>query len=545
MLLEVGPGTTLLGLARRAAAEAPFEAVPTLRQGATSRSGGGGGGVGCGRRAWPSTGRRYQDDAGGRRIDLPTYPFQRERHWAAAGLERRPAPAVRRDAREHPLLGHRLVEANAADVSVWEGAVDLATFPYLVDHRVQGRVIVPATAYLEMVVAAGAEAFGARPLTLGRIKLHAPLALDSDTVARTQTVLAGSPGRRAWRSRSRAAGDAAGVEAGPGRCTPRAGWRSRRRRGSTLDLGGGPRAVRGRGRRRGVLPPARRSAATTGARASAVSPTCGADRTRRSPRSGRPQALADDLERYRFHPALADAAGHALAATIPLEASAGPLGGAFVGGALDRFVFYRAPRGRLFTHARRRDVGGPGNVLTGDVRLVDETGAVVAEVQGARLWYLDAGAGRRGGRHAGASTLRDPVAAGADGHRPSPPARGRWLIFADADGVGAAVAARLSGDGAGCVLVEPGERYEQLAARSVPRAARRPRRRAPTPRRPCSAAAGCAGHRSPLEPRRQGRTGRHRRPISRPLSAWAAAASCRSSRSWRRRGGRAGCRSGW
>ena len=62
-----------------------------------------------------------------------------------------------------------------------------------------------------------------------------------------------------------------------------------------------------------------------------------------------PQALADDLERYRFHPALADAAGHALAATIPLEASAGVLGGAFVGGALDRFVFRRAPRGRLFS----------------------------------------------------------------------------------------------------------------------------------------------------------------------------------------------------
>ena len=31
-------------------------------------------------------------------------------------------------------------------------------------------------------------------------------------------------------------------------------------------------------------------------------------------------------------------------------------------------------------------------MLTGDVRLVDESGAIVAEVQGARLWYLATGA---------------------------------------------------------------------------------------------------------------------------------------------------------
>jgi NAD(P)-dependent dehydrogenase (short-subunit alcohol dehydrogenase family)/acyl carrier protein len=96
------------------------------------------------------------------------------------------------------------------------------------------------------------------------------------------------------------------------------------------------------------------------------------------------------------------------------------------------------------------------------VRLVDETGTVVAEVQGARLWYLDAGAG---------PVMDDTLARRlyAIQWRPAPmttvpsPRTGRWLIFADADGVGAAVAARLSGEGAGCVLVQPGERYEPLS----------------------------------------------------------------------------------
>jgi NAD(P)-dependent dehydrogenase (short-subunit alcohol dehydrogenase family) len=176
-----------------------------------------------------------------------------------------------------------------------------------------------------------------------------------------------------------------------------------------------------------------------------------------------PQALAGELDRYQFHPALADAAGHALAATIPLEASEDRLGGAFVGGALDRFVLYRAPRGRLFSHARRHHTDGPDNVLTGDVRLVDEAGTVAAEVQGARLWYLDSGSGS-----AIDSTLARRLYGIQWRPAPLPPgassSRGRWLIFADAGGVGAALAARLSGEGAAHVLVQPGDRYEQLQA---------------------------------------------------------------------------------
>ena len=82
-----------------------------------------------------------------------------------------------------------MVDGGEAGVRVWEGAVDLASFPYLVDHRVQGRIIVPATAYLEMVVAAAAEAFGAQTITLNAIKIHAPIALDEDSRVRTQTLL--------------------------------------------------------------------------------------------------------------------------------------------------------------------------------------------------------------------------------------------------------------------------------------------------------------------------------------------------------------------
>ena len=460
VLLEVGPGTTLVGLARRAAADGTFAAVPTLRAG-SDESLSVAEAVGHLWTAgvavdWP----RYQEHAGGRRISLPTYPFQRERHWVAREPGRRLAPAARRDERDHPLLGHRLVEASASGVSVWEGTLDLATFPYLADHRVQGRVIVPATAYLEMVVAAATEAFGARPLTMSGIRLNAPLALDGDTVARTQTVIAGSLDRDMTFAVQSRAIDAAGVEAG--------GWTLHasgrlalddEADTPTLDLA----AARARCAEEVAGDEFYRRLA---ARGNDWGPCFrGLAHVWRGPDEAvaeirAPEALAADLERYRFHPALADAAGHALAATIPLEASAGLLGGAFVGGALDRFVFRRAPRGRLFSYARRRAVGGSGNVLTGDVRLVDGSGAIVAEVQGARLWYL------AGGAAAMDDTLArrlyaiqwQPVPVAAT----SSAGRERWLIFTDAGGVGAAVASRLSADGAGCVLVQPGDRYEQL-----------------------------------------------------------------------------------
>jgi myxalamid-type polyketide synthase MxaE and MxaD len=455
VLLEVGPGTTLLGLARRAAGEAAFEAVPTLRQGRESLAV-----AEAVARLW-TVGvaidwTRHHADAGGRHIDLPTYPFQRERHWAAVRSSAPVRTAVRRDAGAHPLLGHRLVEAGAAAVGVWEGAVDLATFPYLVDHRVQGRVIVPATAYLEMAIAAGVETLGARPLTLGRIKLHAPLALDPDTEARTQTVLTGSPdGGLAFAVQSRKVG-AAGVDAGPWTLHATGRLAAADEGEVTLDL----EAIRARCPDEVTGEDFYRRLAERG---NDWGPCFrGVARVWRGPDEAiaevrAPAAVAGDLEHYRFHPALADAAGHALAATIPLERSTGPRGGAFVGGALDRFVFRRAPKGRLFSHARRRDGGGPGNVLAGDVRLVDETGAVVAEVQGARLWYLDEGVPEiaedtLARRLYGIEWRHQPLAAAAAaGHE-------RWLVFADGDGVGAAVAARLS---AGSVLVEPGDRYEQ------------------------------------------------------------------------------------
>ncbi len=86
-----------------------------------------------------------------RRADLPPYPFDPARHWRTVE-----APGPRTEGR-HPLLGGRLDVAG--DGRIWQARVDVERVPYLTDHQVFGTAVLPATAYVECMLAAadGAE----------------------------------------------------------------------------------------------------------------------------------------------------------------------------------------------------------------------------------------------------------------------------------------------------------------------------------------------------------------------------------------------------
>ncbi len=251
-----------------------------------------------------------------------------------------------------------------------------------------------------------------------------------------------------------------------------------------------------------------------------------------------PAAVAGDLERYRFHPALADAAGHALAATIPLERSAGPRGGAFVGGALDRFV-----------SAGRRRAGS------------SRTPGAATSVAPATCWRATCGSstrrapswprcrarasgtstkacrGRRG--HARSSALRHRVASRRWRRPPLPVTSGGWC---SPTVTGSAPRWRRDWRSAGSVLVEPGERYEQ---RQPDRFLVRPGDRDDVRRLLADVfgGAGCAGivHLWSLD----GKVGPDATAAdldaAQRLGCGSILPSCRS---WRRPGGPAGSRSG-
>ncbi|OEU94845.1 SDR family NAD(P)-dependent oxidoreductase [Streptomyces oceani] len=87
------------------------------------------------------------------RLPLPTYPFARDRHWVEPKSPARSVPT----AVLHPLL-HRNTSGFAAQryTSTFTGEEDV-----LDGHRVGGRRVLPGAAYLELALAAVADASGA------------------------------------------------------------------------------------------------------------------------------------------------------------------------------------------------------------------------------------------------------------------------------------------------------------------------------------------------------------------------------------------------
>ncbi|MFG2098851.1 type I polyketide synthase, partial [Streptomyces sp. NPDC048612] len=92
---------------------------------------------------------------GARRAELPTYAFQHAHYWPrGAALRAGDASRFGLGAADHPLLGAAVLLARGGGV-VLTGRLALDTHPWLTDHRVSGRAVVPGTALLEMAVRAG------------------------------------------------------------------------------------------------------------------------------------------------------------------------------------------------------------------------------------------------------------------------------------------------------------------------------------------------------------------------------------------------------
>ncbi len=130
-------------------------------------------------------------------LRLPVYAFDRKRHWIDAPPPV-PADALRAGAAAietgHPLLGHRI--RSPLKAVQFESAISVESEPWLADHEVFGRVVVPATAYLEMLIAAArqttSDGFG-----IEDVFIHAPIVAEPGTTLSVQTIVeAGGESRR-------------------------------------------------------------------------------------------------------------------------------------------------------------------------------------------------------------------------------------------------------------------------------------------------------------------------------------------------------------
>ncbi|UJW29736.1 SDR family NAD(P)-dependent oxidoreductase [Saccharothrix sp. AJ9571] len=106
------------------------------------------------------------------RVDLPTYPFQRQRYWLMPGAKG-DARSVGLVSAEHPLLG-AAVPSPDSDGVVLTGRLSVETQRWLADHVVLGSVLFPGTGFVELAARAGIE-LGCE--VLDELTLRVPLVL--------------------------------------------------------------------------------------------------------------------------------------------------------------------------------------------------------------------------------------------------------------------------------------------------------------------------------------------------------------------------------
>ena len=380
-LIEIGSHPTLLGLAAQAAPDAPWRALPSLRRGRDERL-----------QMRSSLAQLYVSGAAlrwdaipgapsARRIVLPTYPFQRERYW---GLNEGAAPAA--DHGGHPLLGERRELASVPGAYLWERKIGFDSHPWLRDHRVQGLAVVPASAYIEMALAAVQEALGSGPVSIRHIENLRPIVLrdgggyvvqstlevSADGAARfgvygrpTERAARWAPGTSAWTLHMTAqiapaeesVTDDVGlavVRAALGRCR------------SELDGAAFYVALAEKGNDWGP--------AFQGVDRLWLGDGEAVGRVRV------PVSLVGEASRYRLHPAIADACAHVLVSLMPTERTAQTNGGAVVGHGVDEVRFHHGAVGdQLWVHATLRQVYG--EVVTGDLAIYDAAGRFVERNQ--------------------------------------------------------------------------------------------------------------------------------------------------------------------
>ncbi len=89
-------------------------------------------------------------------VNLPAYPWQKERHW----LETEDGRKERLGTPIHPHLKRKTTSARESHNIIWDIHLDKRTHPYIDDHKVQGPIVYPGAGHVELSISAALASFG-------------------------------------------------------------------------------------------------------------------------------------------------------------------------------------------------------------------------------------------------------------------------------------------------------------------------------------------------------------------------------------------------
>ena len=451
IFLEIGPSPTLVGMGRRCLPGDNYTWLPSLRPGRddwqTLLDSLGQLYVGGAKIDWAGFDGDYQR----RKTGLPTYPFQRRRYWIEGGGEATPRDrsATSRSGRVlHPLLGSRLVAA--VREQVFESQLAAHRPAMLADHKIQGVVVLPGAAYLEMALAASAIVQGT-PWCVCATTLLEPLLLDK-TPKTVQTILTPEgPKAATFRIVSltdnetepsftvHAAGRLEAPAETAGQTLDRAAQQAR--------FAGEPRdeAWQAEALRKSGLEPGPTFSWTRLHWATELA-TLGEMRAARE---------ADRADSYQLHPGLLDSLFQLLGAALP---GAGAGIDAYVPMSFDRLQVFDRPQGPAWALTAITSLEAA--VAVGNVSLMDEAGRLLVQLEGIRLrrvardWLSRLVAGPLPDWCYELAWVKKPLTPVAMDQAATEP--GQWLIFDSQQGLGSTLVERLEIKSNGCTLVPAG-----------------------------------------------------------------------------------------
>lgn len=464
VFLEIGAKPTLLGMGQQYLIEDDRQWLPSLRPGQTDwqvllQSLGTlyvqGSPV-----DWQSVDRYYAKQ----RVSLPTYPFQRQRYW----VEERSSIIVRShrlttNASLHPLLGQKLQLAGASDIR-FESHIRQDSPAFLIDHRIYDATILPATAYLEIALAAGATLFETDQVALADVVIQQALLLPEDTTKTLQLVLKlDQPDSYEFQIFSSAPQDEEAIWTLHASGTLQVNCA---KSNAAIDLSNllaqNCEEISGTAYYQGL----RDRGFDYGANFQAIShlwkqPGQALGQIRL------PDALIADAKRYQLHPVLLDACFQVLGTSFPAQGQE-----VYLPVGVDRLQVYRRGEKALWSQVQKLHVNEANpQHLKADLCLFDETGTIVAELIGLAFRRVSRKAFQRAMKKAAPQPeipethnwlyeiawQPKPL---STNHQSTEP--GNWLIFADESEVGLKLVRSLQARGDRPILVSAGSSYYQL-----------------------------------------------------------------------------------
>ena len=370
-LVEIGPHPTLLPLARNVLAEMAPPGIASLRKGTEDWDQMLGALASLYLLGAAINWRAFSERCRPPPVELPTYPFQRERFWFRT-QSAPPGARLRGASAGHALLGTRLRSPTFA--AGFEACVSADWPAYLRQHRVFGHVVMPATAYLDALIACARDVLHAEAVILEDVDIEEAMLLPDDGAARSMQTLCAAQSAEGTVAASISSLEMAAADGTPWTAHVRANLRAgdlapaaladfhalRRVCGTPIE----PREFYQRLETRGLM--------------------FGADfRCVRQLWSGNSQAfgavelgpeVAAQSPVHCLHPVLLDGCLQILAAVLAVDDALAlymPIG-------IKRLLLHRSASARCWSHAVL--AAGTGNLRRANIRIFSDDGELVAEI---------------------------------------------------------------------------------------------------------------------------------------------------------------------